>query len=72
MKNKANKSLSARPAFARLVGTLLLAMAALSASAVAQSPADLASQLGPNVYIFDPSMSTSQIQATVDSSPTSN
>jgi hypothetical protein len=67
VKNKTNESLFTRLAFARLVGTLLLAVAALSASAIAQNPADVASQLGPNVYIFDPSMSTSQIQATVDS-----
>jgi hypothetical protein len=51
----------------RLVGTLLLAVFALSASAIAQNPSDVASQLGPNVYIFDPGMTTSQIQATVDS-----
>jgi hypothetical protein len=67
VKNKTSKALSARLAFARLLGTLLLAVAALGASATAQNSADTASQLGPNVYIFDPSMSTSQIQATVDS-----
>jgi hypothetical protein len=67
VKNKISKSLSARLAFVRLVGTFLFAVAALSAPAVAQNSADVASQLGPNVYIFDPSMSTSQIQATVDS-----
>jgi hypothetical protein len=60
---RASKSIPAQPAFARLIGTLLLAAAALTSSAVAQNT----SNLGPNVYVFDPSMSTSQIQATVDS-----
>lgn len=60
---RASKPIPAKPAFARLVGTLLLAAGALASSAVAQNTSDL----GPNVYIFDPSMSTSQIQATVDS-----
>ncbi|MBB5316482.1 adenylyl cyclase [Tunturibacter empetritectus] len=63
MRYRASKSIPAKPAFARLVGTLLLAAGALTSSAVAQNTSDL----GPNVYIFDPSMSTSQIQATVDS-----
>jgi hypothetical protein len=60
---RASKSILAKPAFARLIGTLLLAAGALTSSAVAQNTSDL----GPNVYVFDPSMSTSQIQATVDS-----
>ncbi|MBB5344390.1 coagulation factor 5/8 type domain-containing protein [Tunturibacter empetritectus] len=63
MRYRASKPIPAKPAFARLVGTLLLAAGALASSAVAQNTSDL----GPNVYIFDPSMSTSQIQATVDS-----
>lgn len=61
--HKASKSIPAKPAFARLIGTLLLAAGAFASSAVAQNT----SNLGPNVYVFDPSMSTSQIQATVDS-----
>jgi hypothetical protein len=62
--HRANKSIPAKPAFARLIGTLLLAAGVLlTGSAVAQNT----SSLGPNVYVFDPSMSTSQIQATVDS-----
>ena len=60
---RASKSITAKSAFARFVGTLLLAAGALTSSAVAQNT----SALGPNVYIFDPTMSTSQIQATVDS-----
>ncbi|MBB5337819.1 adenylyl cyclase [Tunturiibacter gelidoferens] len=67
MKNTTSESSTAKLAFARLVGTLLLMVGALSGSAVAQNATEVASDFGPNVYIFDPSMSTSQIQATVDS-----
>jgi hypothetical protein len=63
VKHTTNGPSIAKPAFVRLVGTLLLAVGALTVSATAQNTSDL----GPNVYIFDPSMSTSQIQATVDS-----
>ncbi|HMA35082.1 MAG TPA: adenylyl cyclase [Chloroflexia bacterium] len=48
--------------FALLAGMLLPAAPAGAAGASADQP-----NFGPNVYIFDPSMSTSQIQATVDS-----
>ena len=60
---RASKSIPAKPVLASLIGTLLLAVGALTSSAAAQNTSDL----GPNVYVFDPSMSTSQIQATVDS-----
>jgi hypothetical protein len=67
VKHKAIGSFITRLALVRLVGTFLVSIIVLSVSAVAQNAADVASQLGSNVYIFDPSMSTSQIQATVDS-----
>ncbi|WP_433963603.1 coagulation factor 5/8 type domain-containing protein [Tunturiibacter gelidiferens] len=63
MKYTTSKTSTAKLPFARLVGTLLLSVGVLSGSAVAQNTSDL----GSNVYIFDPSMPTSQIQATVDS-----
>ena len=47
----------------RLLGAVLSTLGVLSVSAVAQNT----SELGPNVYVFDPTMPTSQIQATVDS-----
>lgn len=52
---------------AHLCGMLLLAIGIAGSIAVAQSTAaPTASGFGPNVLIFDPSMPTSQIQATVD------
>ena len=47
------------------LGGLLLFPVAPTGAALAAAPADLPN-FGPNVYIFDPSMPTSQIQATVD------
>src|SRR3954449_2588328 len=45
----------------------LLTLAALALVAGLAAPAGAsASRLGPNVKVFDPSMSTSQIKATVD------
>ena len=52
------------PARLRVLGTLLLAAAALSPAAHAQNGP--APDLGPNVMVFDPSMPVSQIQAAVD------
>jgi len=55
------------PTFVRLFGKLLLGVGAISSAAVAQTGAAPAvPDFGPNVLIFDPSMPTSQIQATVD------
>ncbi len=51
-----------RSPIARLGAALLVAAAALSPVAVAQST----TALGPNVLVFDPSMPTAQIQAAVD------
>jgi hypothetical protein len=45
--------------FGRALGRILLGAAFFSASAIGQS-------FGPNVIVFNPSMSTSQIQTTVD------
>jgi hypothetical protein len=53
------------PKFVRLLGTLLLAAGALSTVPVSRAGA-AAPDFGPNVLIFDPSMPTSQIKATVD------
>src|SRR4051794_3585784 len=49
----------------RVVGAVAVVLVALvcGGSAAAKQPA---TDLGPNVIVFDPSMSTSQIQATVD------
>jgi hypothetical protein len=58
--------ISARPR-ARWAATLAIAMVtALSASGVAEAKAGARPDLGPNVKVFDPSMPTSEIQATVD------
>ncbi|MCU1313596.1 MAG: Adenylyl cyclase, partial [Acidobacteriaceae bacterium] len=46
----------------RLCGTLLLAMGAMSTAAIAQATPNF----GPNVLVFDPSMSTAQIQSQVN------
>jgi hypothetical protein len=55
------------PTFVRLFGKLLLGVGAISSAAVTQTGAAPAvPDFGPNVLIFDPSMPTSQIQATVD------
>jgi hypothetical protein len=48
--------------FVRLCATLLLGMGALSLAAVAEATPNF----GPNVLVFDPSMPTSQIQASVN------
>ena len=56
-------------AAARLVLAALLALSGLTATALADEPSGPDSGqrgLGPNVFVFDTSMSTSQIQATVD------
>lgn len=51
----------------RIFGTLLLGMGALGTVAVAQQgAAPAAPDFGPNVLVFDPSMPTSEIQATVN------
>ena len=47
-----------------LFGTLLIGVGALSTATIAQ--AETAPDFGPNVVIFNPSMTTSQIQATVN------
>jgi len=50
-----------------IVALLLSALSTLSVSAAAAAPPALSMpDFGPNVLIFDPSMPTSQIQATVD------
>ncbi|HET6643819.1 MAG TPA: hypothetical protein VFG93_11130, partial [Gaiellaceae bacterium] len=46
--------------------SLVLALVALLSSASSASAAPLAPAFGPNVIVFDPSMSVSQIQATID------
>jgi hypothetical protein len=48
--------------FVRLCATLLLGMGALSLAAMAEATPNF----GPNVLVFDPSMPTSQIQASVN------
>src|SRR5207302_4044925 len=58
-------------AFAYAVATVLAAPSALAASGIATAPvappaASSQSNFGPNVYIFNPGMSQSEIQATVD------
>jgi hypothetical protein len=58
-----------RPAvlrFALLAGMLLPVAPAGAVGTAAPLPATNQPDFGPNVYIFDPSMPTSQIQATVD------
>ena len=68
MNNQVNGTAGAKGALGDLAGTLLLlAAGAVGATAVGQTiPAAPPSVFGPNVYVFDPSMPTSQIQATVD------
>jgi hypothetical protein len=61
---KPNKSLCSGLAFGRLIATIVVGAGVLCASALAQGPN--AASFGPNVIIFNPSMPTSQIQATVD------
>src|SRR6266851_2655030 len=54
-------------AAARVAFAALLALSSLSTTALAdQESASGQRGLGPNVFVFDPSMPTSQIQATVD------
>jgi hypothetical protein len=50
--------------FALLAAATVVALVAVGGAAARGASSPL--QLGPNVYVFDPSMSTSQIQATVD------
>jgi hypothetical protein len=51
----------------KFVSVALVFVAAIAVSAVAQTnPAASQPNFGPNVYIFNPSMSQSEIQATVD------
>jgi hypothetical protein len=59
---RAGSTLSAIPALARVLGSVLLGAAALAQQTSAQTPPDF----GPNVIVFNPSMPTSQIQATVN------
>jgi Pectate lyase superfamily protein len=62
-----NASVVKAPTLVRLFGKLLLGVGVLSIAAVVQAGAAPAGpDFGPNVLIFDPSMPTSQIQATVD------
>ncbi len=49
-----------------LVASALVLPAAMSANAAPAVPANAPSQLGPNVYVFTPSMPQAQIQQTVD------
>ena len=58
-----NNAVLRTPAVATILGTLLLGAGCTSA-ALAQTGST--PNLGPNVIVFDPSMPTSQIQATVD------
>ena len=52
---------------ARYIGTILLGIGLFSMAAAVSSRAVVAPpNFGPNVYIFDPSMPTSQIQATLN------
>src|SRR6266851_1237696 len=54
-------------AAARVAFAALLALSSLSTTALADQESDSGQRgLGPNVFVFDPSMPTSQIQATVD------
>jgi hypothetical protein len=54
-------------AAARVVLAAILAMNGLTTPVLADDPPDSGQpRFGPNVFIFDPTMSTSQIQATVD------
>src|SRR6267143_5647059 len=56
-------------AAARIALAALLALSGLTTTALADEPSGQNSGqrgLGPNVFVFDPTMSTSQIQATVD------
>src|ERR1700756_3209190 len=55
------------PTLVRLFGELLMGVGIICSAAVAQAgAAPITPDFGPNVKIFDPSMPTSQIQATVD------
>jgi len=54
-------------AAARVAFAAVLALSSLSTTALADQESDSGQRgLGPNVFVFDPSMPTSQIQATVD------
>jgi hypothetical protein len=64
MMQKPNRSLCSGLAFGRLIATIVVGAGVLCAAALAQGP-NVAS-FGPNVIIFNPSMPTGQIQATVD------
>jgi hypothetical protein len=62
-----NTSAVKTPTLARLFVTLVVGAGAISSTAVAHAgPAPAAPDFWPNVLIFDPSMRTNQIQATVD------
>jgi hypothetical protein len=60
--NLAITSAGKKLSLVRLCGTLLLAMGAMSTAAIAQATPNF----GPNVLVFDPSMSTAQIQSQVN------
>ncbi len=59
----ARESLRTKCTFGHVVGVILLGAAALSTAAIAQNSNSV---FGPNVLIFDTSMSTSQIQSAVN------
>jgi hypothetical protein len=64
---RSGSPLSAIPALARVLGSVLLGAAALSTAAIAQQgSAQTVPDFGPNVIVFNPSMPISQIQATVN------
>jgi hypothetical protein len=63
VRSSAGSLLSAIPALSRAVGSVLLGAVTLSTAAIAQQTTP---NFGPNVIVFNPSMSTSQIQTTVN------
>jgi hypothetical protein len=63
VRSSAGSLLSAIPALSRTVGSVLLGAVTLSTAAIAQQTTP---NFGPNVFVFNPSMSTSQIQTTVN------
>ena len=60
MKKQSSKSQTSRPGFTRHATTAFLGITALGAAALAQGAA--APNFGPNVVIFDPGMTSMQIQ----------
>jgi hypothetical protein len=64
MMQKPNRSLCSGLAFGRLIATIVVGAGVLCAAALAQGPNG--ASFGPNVIIFNPSMPTGQIQATVN------